>query len=485
MRDLAEAALDAARAAGADYAEVRIVRRRVEEIRARGESIAPIQRTESEGLSVRCLAGGAWGFAAAGGPGSQLLGRIAQEACAAARESRKLMSGPVELAPEPAHLDAWQTPLTKDPFKVSTEAKISLLLAAHQEALRVPDTTSVTSFLISSLESVYFASTGGSRLDQDFTRVWPGLTVVAGDARTGAFASRDLDASAAQAGFEHAEEALRPARAAQAAEEAVQTLRAPVVAEGAMDLVLDPSALWPAILHTIGPYIDLDVALGREDPSDGTALARPSDLGSKVLGGERLNVTADRTMRGGLATAGYDDEGVRAGSWPLVRGGILVGFATTREQARQIGEPASRGAAAADGWGNVPLSRLPNIAVEPAGDPVGVEDLIAGIGRGLYCVGTRGWSVSSGRTSFQIVPGFVRAIARGKLGAPVRGAACRAAAIPFWKSMDGVGGEATWGASGTLRDVKGVPPQERGASFGSPAARFRAVPIVPGLQGEP
>src|SRR5262249_15899170 len=119
MRDLAERAVDAARAAGAIYADVRLVRRRREEIRADGDRGLPIRRIESEACGLRGLVSGAWGFAASPGADPDRMAQAARDACEAAREARRVAPAEVALAPEPPHLDAWQTPLTQDPFKVS------------------------------------------------------------------------------------------------------------------------------------------------------------------------------------------------------------------------------------------------------------------------------------------------------------------------------------------------------------------------------
>ncbi len=50
-----------------------------------------------------------------------------------------------------------------------------------------------------------------------------------------------------------------------------------------------------------------------------------------------MHVTGDRTAEHGLATIGYDDEGVAAQSWDLITGGVLTGYQLDRRIARRTG----------------------------------------------------------------------------------------------------------------------------------------------------
>lgn len=479
MRELADLALDAARTAGATYADVRICRWRREELSAREDHVVSLERSESFGFGVRCLVDGAWGFAASRAPGRDEIQRAARAACEMARANRPLVSRPVALVPEPPHLDAWQTPMTKDPFKVPLEKKIDLLLAVNKEAHQVKEALFVTSFLHAVAEEKYFASTEGSHIDQQITRLWPGFTVTARDAAGGDFATRDGDLPPAQRGFEYAEEADLPGLAARAAEEAAELLRAAPVEPGVMDLVLHPTNLWLAIHESVGHPTELDRALGDEADAGGASFARPDGLGTLRYGSDLVNLTADRTMPGGLATAGYDDDGVRTSSWPIVKSGLLAGYPTTRAQAALVGERASRGCASADSWASFPLQRMPNLSLEPSGDAASLEDLIAGVEKGLYIEGSGSWSVDPQRANLQIGAGWARRITKGRLGPPVRDAAYRSGSLDFWRSLDALGGGETWEAGGTFHDLKGEPAQTNAVSHGCPAARFRRIGVLP------
>src|SRR5690349_19990716 len=85
---------------------------------------------------------------------------------------------------------------------------------------------------------------------------------------------------------------------------------APSVEAGRYDLVIDPSNLWLTLHESIGHATELDRALGYEAAYAGTSFATTDKLCSLKYGSPVMNVTGDRVVEHGLATIGYDDEGV-------------------------------------------------------------------------------------------------------------------------------------------------------------------------------
>src|SRR4030095_8556085 len=110
--------------------------------------------------------------------------------------------------------------------------------------------------------------------------------------------------------------------------------RAPPCPAGARDLILGGAARATLLHVTIGRALAFDRARGLDLAGDGASYATPDKLRALRLGSEHANLVADATLPFGLATAAYDDEGVPAGRWELVRDGIVVGFLTNRALAR-------------------------------------------------------------------------------------------------------------------------------------------------------
>ena len=478
LDDLVKRALAAATKAGASYADVRVVRIRNERVSCREERVEGVSSSEDYGVGVRVIAGGAWGFAATPLVTAAEAERVARDAVAIAKANAKLMKKPVTLAKEPVHVDVWQTPLTKDPFKIPLEDKAELLLAINREALKVAGAKFVNSWYAGNSEWKLFASTDGAYIEQEIVRLGPGYSVTAVDDKRGEFESCDHGLPPRQAGWEYVETAPLVADARAIAEQALAKLKAPSVTEGKRDLILDPSNLWLTIHESIGHPTELDRAMGYEANYAGTSFATPDKRGKLRIGTPQLTFYADKTTPGGLATCGYDDDGVQTQRWNLVENGLFVGYQTTREQAGWIGEARSRGTCYADGYGSFPFQRMPNVSLAPAAQERSLDDIVAATDDAILIAGRGSWSIDQQRFNFQFGGQTFWEIKRGKRTRMLRDVAYQANTLEFWAACDLLGGPKSWWMSGSMSDGKGEPGQANAVSHGCPAARFRKVNVI-------
>jgi len=478
LDDLVKRALGAATKAGASYADVRVVRIRRESIATREDRVERVAANEEYGVGVRVIAGGAWGFAATPSVTAADAERAARDAVAIAKANASLMKRPVVLAPVPANVDVWQTALVKDPFKIPLEDKAELLLAINREAMKVPGVKFATSQYAAIAEWKLLASTDGAYIEQEIVRLGPGYTVTAVDDKRGEFESRDHDLPPRQAGWEYVESSTLLADARRIGEEAVEKLKAPSVAPGKKDLILEPSNLYLTIHESIGHSTELDRAMGYEANAAGTSFATPDKRGKLRVAAPQLTFFADKTTPGGLATCGYDDDGVATQKWNLVENGMFVGYQTTREQAAWIGEPASRGTCYGDSYGSFPFQRMANVSLAPGPRERSLADLIAATDDGIVISGRGSWSIDHQRFNFQFGGQTFWEVKRGKKTRMLRDVAYQANTIEFWNSCDALGGPASWWLGGTLSDGKGEPGQINSVSHGCPPARFKQVNIL-------
>ncbi len=476
--DVVKRALGAAAKAGATYADVRLVRRRREQLSTREERIEDVGSTEQYGIGVRVIASGAWGFAASPAVTVAEAERVAKQAVSVAQAGAALRAKSVQLAPVPANVDVWQTPLVKDPFKIPLEDKAELLLAINAAAMKVPGVKFVTSSYTGISEWKLFASSEGAYIEQEITRVDPGYAVTAVDAKRGEYETREHDLPPRQAGWEYVEQSPLLADARRIAEEAVQKLKAPSVTPGKRDLILDPSNLWLTIHESIGHSTELDRAMGYEANFAGTSFATPDKLGKLKIGASHLTFYADKTTPGGLATCGYDDDGVATQKWNLVENGMFVGYQTTREQAAWIGEKASRGTCYADSYGSFPFQRMPNVSLAPAPKERSLDELVAGTDDGVLVTGRGSWSIDHQRLNFQFGGQTFWEVKKGRRTRMLRDVAYQANTIEFWNACDQIGGPRSWELHGSLSDGKGEPTQINSMSHGCPPARFRKQNIL-------
>jgi TldD protein len=479
-------ALDAARSAGASYADVRVVHTRRQSLETRNERIAGLSDDESLGCGIRVLVDGAWGFAASPTLTRTEVAVTARAAVAQARANRRGLRTPVTLAPVDAFPDSsWQTPIGEDPFRVAVEEKIDLLLAANRAALGVAGIRFATASLELVRQETTFLSTAGSVIVQTLYRAYPQMTVTAVAADASDFQTRtSAEVAPRGLGYEYVRAASLERRAIQWAEQAVERLSARPVEPGRYDLVLHPSNLFLTIHESIGHATELDRALGYEANYAGTTFLAPPELvlGKFRYGPEFMNVQGDRTQRGGLATVGWDDEGVPADSWPIVKDGMFVDYQTTREQAPIIaaltGVQRSHGCAHAESWSQVPFQRMPNVSLLPGEEGHSLDDLIGATERGILMAGRGSYSIDQQRFNFQFGSQVAYEIRRGRVVGMVSDAAYVGRTPEFWNSLDMLGGVSTYELGGTVGDAKGQPAQANAVSHGCPAARFRDVEII-------
>jgi TldD protein len=476
--EAAEAALTRATALGASYADVRVNRYRRESIATRERQVQNVSRSTSRGLGLRVLVSGAWGFAATNRLEPAAARDAADQAVAIARASAVLASRKVVLANAEKVVTTWTSAFARDPFEVPLEAKIAFLLKLNETALAVSGVSFVSSQVLFVDEQKYFASSEGSRITQRLVRTYPQFSTTAADRASGDFQTRAVVDRAQLVGYEYVENYPWLQDAEKAGHEVVEKLKSKPVSAGRYDIVVDPSQLFLAIHESVGHSTELDRSLGWEANMAGTSFLKAGDAGKLRFGAPIVNLVGDRTQPGGLATTGFDDEGVKADRWHLVRDGMFVDWQTTRELAPLIGQQRSHGCLHADSWSSVPFPRMPNVSLEPAATEVTLDDLFSGIKRGLFVEGRGSSSIDQQRYNFQFGGAVIREITNGKLGAMVRDAAYQSRTPDFWTSCDGLGGRATYRLWGTSADGKGEPGQTNAVSHGCPPARFRQITVL-------
>ena len=254
--------------------------------------------------------------------------------------------------------------------------------------------------------------------------------------------------------------------------------KAPSVEAGVYDLVIDPTNLWLTIHESIGHATELDRALGYEAAYAGTSFATIDQLGTLQYGSEIMNVTGDRTVEHGLASIGFDDEGVATSQFDIVKDGRLVGYQLNRQMAQANGFGRSNGCSYADSPGHIPLQRMANVSLAP--DPSGpsLVELISGVERGVYIVGDRSWSIDMQRYNFQFTGQRFFRIENGRLAGQLKDVAYQATTTDFWGSMAALGGPQTYYLGGAMNCGKGQPGQIAPVSHGAPAALFRGVKVL-------
>jgi TldD protein len=493
---LADAALNAAKAKGATYADVRIGHYYNQVVSTREKLVQGISNSESFGAGVRVIANGSWGFAASDNLTKENIAKVAERAVAVAKANAKIQSETVQLAPQIGFGEvSWKAPIQKNAFEVPVKEKVDMLLAVNALALG-NGANFVNSVIAAINEQKYFASTDGSYIDQDIHRIYPTFTVTKIDQSTGKFDTRRALSSPMGLGYEYLMPAddqkvkgvvtrykqrydiMEDVKAATA--DVAQKMKAKSVEPGKYDLVLDPSHLWLTIHESAGHPTELDRVLGYEANYAGTSFLTLDKWKTKKFpyGSKLVNIVADKTQPGSLGAVGWDDEGVKCKEWDLIKEGMLVNYQAIRDQAHIIGEKESHGCCYSQSWADVQFQRMANVSLQPNKATRSVDDLIKNVEKGIYIIGDGSFSIDQQRYNFQFGGQTFYEIKNGKIVGMLRDVAYQANTQEFWNSLTDLADKSDYRLGGSFNDGKGQPSQSSAVSHGSSTARFNGINVI-------
>lgn len=476
MNEHVATALDAATLAGATYADARVVETRHEHLSVRSGRVEGIQTDESLGIGIRVIAEGAWGFCATSDLTPAGIGAAAREAVALAKAASLTATRPASLAPLEPVVDTWSGPCDVDPFEVSIDDKLSLLLHAD-ELLRTEPAVRVSGATMDFLRvRKLFGSSEGALIEQSYVESQAGIEAFAiseGEMLPRSY-PQNLGGQAVQGGWEAIVALDLAGHAPRVAEQAAALLTAAPCPSQITTVIIDSSQVALQVHESIGHPTELDRILGDEAAFAGTSWVGVHDLGTLRYGSEHVTVTADATIPGSIGSFGYDDEGVPAQRDHLITEGILTGFLTSRETAPVIGR-ASNGCMRADGWQRQPLIRMTTVSLEP-GDWT-LDDLIAATDDGIYVETNNSWSIDDRRLNFQFGCEIGWEIKGGKLGRMIKSPNYTGITPRFWASCDAVCNRDHWQVWGIPNCGKGEPMQVAHVAHGAAPARFRNVQV--------
>ena len=473
MRALCQRAVEAALAAGASYADARALTRRAQRVATKNGRVDALTDLESEGIGVRVLVRGAWGFACDRRLSEDGAGEAARRACAFAAAAPGAHDR--ALAPVDPFVGEYRTRIEVDPFLVPLADKIALCLRA-EEAMEHPEVKIRQAVVRAQRERKIFVSSEGTVVEQELVECGSGIDATATD-ETG-YQIRSYPSghggSSAQAGWEYVLGLRLEEEAPRVADQAAALLRAHPCPSLTTTVVIDAEQMQLQVHESVGHPTELDRVYGTEAAYAGTSFLKPGDLGRLRYGSEHMNITADPTSPGGLGSFGFDDEGVRAARQPVVAEGVLRGFLSSRETAAKIGHGAG-GSMRADGWSRMPLVRMTNLHLEPGEGSF--DELLDGVAEGVYLETNKSWSIDDKRLNFQFGTQIGWEIRNGKLGPMVRDATYTGTTPQFWASLDRVAGRDEWQMQGLTNCGKGQPGQHAHVSHGAAPARFRNVQV--------
>ena len=481
MKQIADWALNVASLRGASYADARVVDDRSRALATKNGRVGSASDSESQGIGIRVLADGAWGFAACDD-----LNRAAVEATTAravdiAKASARVKQHDVRMASERPVTAEWTTPHKIDPFTTSVEQNLELLLEIDSELRSVTGVTLAETNMNFRREEQWFVSSEGANIHQTKYTTGAGYAAYA-------FAGTEIQKRSyptsfggqwQNKGYELIEELKLVENARRIGEEAVALLKADKCPEGDGTLILESAQLGLQIHESVGHPIELDRVLGMEANFAGTSFLTLDKLRTLRYGSDLVNVVADaRQEHGpGLGTFAFDDEGVPAQCTPIISNGLFTGYLSSRETAHTIGLDRSGGTLRAEGWNRLPIIRMTNISILPGEKPLTLEQLIADTDDGILMQTNRSWSIDDKRYNFQFGCELGWEIKKGRRTRMIKNPSYSGITTEFWNSMDAICSRDEWTLWGTPNCGKGQPQQVMGTGHGASPARFRGVKL--------
>jgi TldD protein len=476
-RELLEDVLGSLAGPALRYADIRWTATHQQHVKVRNGEVDHLSATVDRAVGVRVLAGNGWGFAATSDVTEGAIRRAAGRALEVAAASNIASTGEVVLSEVEPHVATWSSKYEIDPWSIPLERKIEHLLAATEPMRGDPRMQQVAGDISCYRQEKLFASTAGSFLDQTTTEMGGGIEAIAidgGEMQRRTYPNPfggDFQAE----GWELIERLRLAEKGLQVRDEALALLAAPKAPAGRFDLIVGSAQLALQVHESCGHPTELDRALGLEISLAGGSFLQPWMLNDFRYGSDIVNIVADATIPGSIGSFGFDDDGVPAQRFHLIRDGMFVDYLTGRDTAPAIGRK-SNGTVRAESAARIPIIRMTNINLEPGGTPL--DDIIRDTKRGIFVETNKSWSIDDLRLNFQFGCEVAYEIENGRLGRLLRNPLYTGTTPEFWRSCDAIADRASWQVWGLPNCGKGDPMQTMRVAHGAPAARFRSVEMA-------
>ena len=476
MKDRIKELIDYLKKKKVDYADIRHQRSSTEDVKVKNGNVEALSRSDDQGFGIRVIANGAWGFAASSILSSEEMRRVAEAAIEIAKASALTKKEDVRLTPTEIHQDRYRSLHDVDPFEVSIDRKIGLLLDACAIIQKNPKIKVAEGSMQFFKTDKVFASTEGAFIEQSIVESGAGIiaTAVEGSEAQRRSYPNSFRGDFASRGYEFVEELKLLENAERIREEAVQLLSSPPLPEMETTIIISGNQMALQVHESCGHPTELDRVLGTEISLAGGSFLTLDKRNKLKYGSEKVTIVADATIPGGLGSFGYDDEGVKAQRVFLVKNGLFVGYQTSRETAAVL-NLQSNGTMRANGWNRIPLIRMTNINLEPG--EWDLEDLIGDTKDGVFLDTNKSWSIDDRRLNFQFGVEAAWEIKGGKLGRMFKNATYTGITPQFWNSCDAVCNRKSWHIWGVPNCGKGEPMQTMHVAHGTSPTRFRNVKV--------
>lgn len=411
---------------GAEYGEARAQRLHKSMLTLKEGRVEAAKQGIEEGVALRVIVNGAWGFASVGSLRIEVLKKAILNACKMAKTASSRLKTPTKLAETKTIRDNIQVKPKRNPKSATMEEKIATA-SAYNNAILAYDkrVKSCTLDYLDLTGTNYFLNTEGTSIKQDKLYVWSRITATAFSKGVFAYSREEIGSTS---GLEVFDTQTPEAVSETVAKRAINQLTAKTPKGGKAPVVLGTNVVGVFVHEAFGHLAEADLTL-----SGGLLLKK---LGKKV-GSDVVTLYDDGTINGAFGSFKYDDEGVPAQKTRLVEDGKIVGLMHNRETAKKLNaEPT--GNARAENFRVEPIIRMRNTFMAPR--DYSLEELIEEISSGYYLKSFRGGQANLDGT-FQVGIQEGYEIMKGEIGEPIRNASISGTTLNTLFKIDAVGKE--------------------------------------------
>ncbi len=464
LHDFADAILQFALQKGAQYCDVRAEIVKSSGFLLENGQIEHVTFKEENGLGIRVLADGAWGFYSISNPNSfNELKEGVSDAIKSALHYAQIKKHKIKLAETKIHIDTVNRRSSKIP---TTEEMIKLALDCDK-AIRTRKRIHKSSIHVHLDEfQKYFINNDGTKIIQNYDDGIINLTATANESGLSETVNTTEGGRGELKMVMKENEILEKAKSI--SEKADKLIEAHPAREDKTTVVMNPDFVALLSHEILGHPSEADRVLGKEMAWAGGAWWA-GKLGTKI-GSTELEVIDDPTIKNSLGWYKYDDEGVLASKKSLVKEGILVEHMQSRETAFLF-NTVPNSAMRATGYSFMPLIRMACTCISPG--TWNPEEMIKEVKSGYLICDMKVPSIDMMRYNWSISCQYAQKIENGELTELLRDVIVMGNAPEFFNSINARGKDFT------VRPItncgKGDPMQIMRMGNGGPHIRGTAT----------
>ena len=443
---------------GAEYADVRKVRTSGLTLEMKDGELKKAVTGVEEGVSIRVLYKGAWGFSATSDLGKRQLTRTLETAVNLARANSTHLQDKLHLCPTRVLETSIKWDPRKNPGDVPIEEKYQLITDLNNRIREFENILTVTTGYSDGVINTHLVTTEGTDVRTEVTRILAHANLVARKAeRVISYRTR----LGGTRGYEIFSDDDLIKKGEYAAEAVNRILTAKPAPSGNLPLVADPSLAGVFAHEALGHAVEADQVVSHESILEGK-------LG-ELIAAENVTIVDDSTVAGGFGSFPVDDEGVLGSRKMIIEKGVLKNFIYNRETAFKLGaEP--NGGARAESYQVRPLVRMSNTLIE--GGEHTFDELVEDVDYGVFAKGTRGGEVDTAKGTFQFNAQEAFLIEHGEITTPLRDVSLSGLTLEILKNIDALTKTSEFGEPGFCGKGQVVPVGD-----GGPFIRIRSATV--------